>query len=55
MFRFVVTLVCWGIAGIAAYFGMALIPGITDTQRDLAIPFFFLAGLILAVYQIATK
>jgi hypothetical protein len=55
MLIFVVSIVCWGLGGIVAYFGMALIPGITDTQRNLVIPLFVLGGVILATYQIVAK
>lgn len=55
LMMFGVSIACWGIAGIVAYFGMAFIPGITEAQRDLVIPGFLLGGVILAVYKFVTK
>ena len=45
----------YGLAGVIAYFCMFLIPGFTNTQRELVIPVFLLVGVIMAIYQIIER
>ena len=53
--QMLVSIVCWGIGGVIAYFVMLLIPGMIGVQWQMVIPAFLLAGVIMGVFQTIKK